>query len=155
MQVDIKQIPALRVASVRHIGPYEQIQPAFQRLSELAGPAGLFERPETQLIAIYHDDPQTTPAAMLQSDAGLVVAEGVQLPAGLDERHLRAGPHACTIHIGSYTKLGDVWSRFLHEWLPSSGRRAAASAPYEVYLNNPHDTAEADLRTELRIPLAP
>ena len=154
MQVDLKQLPALRVATIRHVGPYEHITPAFERLGALAGPAGLFERPETQLIAIYHDDPQTTAAEALRSDAGLVVAEDARLPAGVVEQRLGGGRYACTLHVGSYKTLGDTWSRFLHGWLPSSGHRAGKGPPYEVYLNNPHDTAEDQLRTELRIPIA-
>ena len=41
MDVQIKELPALRVAAVRHIGPYEEITEAFERLGEIAGPAGM------------------------------------------------------------------------------------------------------------------
>ena len=154
MQVDIKQLPALRVATVRHVGSYETISEAFEKLSAAAGAAGLFERPETQLVAIYHNDPASTPTEKLLSDAGLIVAEGVPLPDGVEEQRLAAGTYACTLHLGSYKTLGDTWSRLLHEWLPSSGRRAGSGPNYELYLNNPHEAPEDKLRTELRIPLA-
>jgi effector-binding domain-containing protein len=38
----IKTMPALRLATVPHRGPYPKIGPAFQKLGEIAGAAGLF-----------------------------------------------------------------------------------------------------------------
>ena len=36
MNVEIKQLPALRVGAVRHIGPYNQVTEAFERLHGIA-----------------------------------------------------------------------------------------------------------------------
>ena len=44
MDVDIKDMPKLRVATVRHVGPYNQIPKAFEHLGAVAGPAGLVQR---------------------------------------------------------------------------------------------------------------
>ncbi|MCY1004512.1 AraC family transcriptional regulator [Nannocystis pusilla] len=121
MHVDIETKPALRVATVTHVGPYNRISEAFARLGALAGPAGLFATPAAAMVAIYYDDPEVTPPEQLRSDAGLVVPEGVDLPAGLGEQRLPAGRYARTTHIGPYTQLGDAWSRLMGEWLPRSG----------------------------------
>ena len=40
------------------------------------------------------------------------------------------------------------------DWLPRSGRRVGSGRSYEVYRNNPQDTAQEDLRTDLYLPLA-
>ena len=40
----------------------------------LAAPARLFERPGAQMVALFYDDPDTTPADQLRSDAAVVVA---------------------------------------------------------------------------------
>jgi hypothetical protein len=37
MNVEIKALPALRVATLRHVGPYNRISEAFGRLGPLAG----------------------------------------------------------------------------------------------------------------------
>src|SRR5262245_55967044 len=75
MDVEIKDMPELRVATVRQTGPYNQIPKAFERLGAIAGAAGLIRQAST-MIAIYHDDPESTPQDQLRSDAGLVVPEG-------------------------------------------------------------------------------
>jgi AraC family transcriptional regulator len=154
MQVEIRKYPALRVGTVRHIGPYLQINHAFARLGELAAPARLFERPGAQMVALFYDDPDTTPADQLRSDAGVVVAPDVELPNGLTERCIAAGDYASTTHVGPYETLGDTWARFMGEWLPASGRRIGDGVSYEVYHNTPMDTPKEQLRTEIRIPLA-
>jgi AraC family transcriptional regulator len=153
MNVTIEEMPELRVATVAHVGPYNRISEAFQRLGEIAGPAGL-ERGEAMMLAIYHDDPETTPADQLQSDAGITVPEGVPLPHGLVEKRLPKGRYASTTHAGPYTKLGDTWSRLMGEWLPKSGKRVGEGTTYEVYRNNPSNAAPHELRTDLYLPIA-
>ena len=154
MQVNIRELPEMRVAAVRHIGPYNQIPEAFGRLGEIAGPAGLFQKPEAAMIALYHDDPESTPQDQLRSDAGIVVGKDTKLPSQLDEHRLPAGKYAVTLHVGPYEQLPDVWQRFLGDWFPSSGHRAAESPSYELYLNDPSRTPKDQLRTEIRVPLA-
>ena len=155
MDVEIKTLPELRVAAVRHIGPYNQISEAFERLGQVAGRAGLIQQPRTEMVALYYDDPESTPADQLRSDAGLTVPEDTTLPDGLSEHRVPAGKYASTVHVGPYEQLGDAWARMMGEWLPSSGRRISEDAPsYEVYLNNPMTTPKNELRTEIRIPVA-
>jgi AraC family transcriptional regulator len=153
MNVAIKEMPELRVATVRHIGPYNQIPKAFERLGAVAGPAGLIRQYGT-MIAIYHDDPETTPLDRLRSDAALIVAEDARLPEGLVEQHIPAGRYAMTVYVGPYEQLGDMWARLLGEWVPASGNRIGDGVSYEIYRNTPADTPKQELRTELYVPLA-
>jgi AraC family transcriptional regulator len=154
MQVEITHMPARRIASVRHIGPYNQISKAFERLGQVAGPAGLFRAPEAAMVGIYYDDPDSVPSDQLRSDAGLVVSADAKLPEGLSEQHLPAGRYAKTIHTGPYEQLGDAWARLLGEWLPASGHRLGAGPSFELYRNTPMDVPKEQLVTELYAPLA-
>jgi len=154
MNVEIKQMPALRVAAVHHVGPYSGISDAFARLGEIAGRAGLIDTRPT-MLALYYDDPEVTPEAELSSDAAIVVPESAKLPPGLDQHRLPAGRYACTLHIGPYEQLGDAWSRFMGQWLPQSGERMTEGASFEIYLNTPGEVPKEELRTEIYIPLAP
>jgi AraC family transcriptional regulator len=154
MLVDVQDMPELRVAAVSHVGPYNTIYEACRRLGELAEPAGLHEHPGAALVAIWHDDVETTPAAELRSDAGLVVPAEVTLPNGLHELRIPAGMYARTTHRGPYTLLGDTWARFMGEWLPQSGRRVGSGVTYELYRNTPATAAPEALLTDLYLPVA-
>jgi AraC family transcriptional regulator len=153
MKVEIEQRPALRVATVRHVGPYHLIVEAFSRLDGAAREGGLLG-PEAALLGIYHDDPETTPAPQLRSDAGLVISRKAKVPAGLGELRLPAGRYARTRHRGSYRRLGDTWAQLMGEWLPGSGRRVGKGMAYEHYLNTPAEVPEAELVIDLYLPLA-
>lgn len=133
MKVEIEQKPAQRVAALTHVGPYNMISQAFARLGAVVGPAGLRAQPGAQMVAIYHDDPEATPAAELRSDAGIVVPDGIALPAELHEVRLPEGRYARTTHVGPYDTLGDTWSRLMGGWLPESGERVGSGVTYEAY----------------------
>jgi AraC family transcriptional regulator len=154
MDVTIEQRPALRAAGLRPVGPYDQISEAFGRLGQIAGRAGLFAQPGAAMIAIYHDNPQSTPAAELRSDAAVVVAEDVKLPLELTEQRVDGGRYACTIHVGPYEKLPETWAMLMRQWLPANKLRMADGPSYELYLNNPMQVPPEQLRTQICIPLA-
>jgi AraC family transcriptional regulator len=154
MQVEIKRVDEQRVAAIRHHGPYLQINEAFGKLGQIAGPAGLFQDPDAKMVGLFYDDPDTTPPEDLRSDAGLVVGRSTRIPDGLNERRIPAGDYASTLHLGPYEQLPDTWARFMGEWLPSSGYRLADDGvSYELYLNDPSRVPKDQLRTEIRIPV--
>ncbi|MGE6757824.1 AraC family transcriptional regulator [Corallococcus interemptor] len=154
MDVVLKQMPALRLATVPHVGPYSRISEAFQKLGQLAGAAGLLRQREVTMLGVYHDVPETTPQEQLRSEAAVVVPEEAVLPEGLGERRLAAGRYASTVHVGPYTELGDVWGRLMGQWLPDSGHRVGEGVSFEIYRNTPMEVPPAELRTELYVPLA-
>jgi AraC family transcriptional regulator len=139
---------------VPHEGPYHQIGKAFQRLGSIAGPAGLFQQPGAVMIAIFHDDPDTTPQDQLRSHAGIVVPENVQLPEGLVEQRTPDGRYAKAEHVGPYEQLPDAWARLKSEALPTASHRIGARPSYEIYRNDPTHVPKQELRTELYVPIA-
>lgn len=149
MDVTIKNQPELRVAGIRHIGPYHEIGRAFGSLGGIAGkpPDG------ARMIAIFHDDPDTTPTDKLRSDAALALPQAAKAPNGLIEQRIPAGRYATVVHKGPYEDLPNLWAQLRKEWLPANGHKAA-NPSYEIYLNNPMTTPKPDLLTELYLRLA-
>src|SRR5262245_28868407 len=121
MSLEIRTLTAKRLAAVEHTGPYNQIGPSFRELGRLAGQGGLFAYPVARMVGVYHDDPRSTPAEQLRSAAGVIVPEGVAIPAGLVELRIDEGTFAVLTHTGSYMGLPDAWAR-AHREVPSTGR---------------------------------
>ena len=152
MDVEITTQPAMRAVAVRHVGPYNGIGEAFGRLGDIAGGAGILG-PSTTMIAIYHDDPRSTPAEQLRSDAAVVVPQDARVPQGLTELTVPAGRYARATHVGPYDKLGEAWEQLMGEWLPQSGHKSGGGVAYEVYRNNPMNARPADLITDIYVPV--
>ena len=70
MQIELEQLPQLRVATLTHVGAYNQIGEAFARLGPIAAAAGLFALPGAMMLAMYDDDPDGKPVEELRSRAG-------------------------------------------------------------------------------------
>ncbi len=152
MQVEIVNQPSMRVAAVRHIGPYTEVSEAFERLSKIAGEAGLFA-PGVLMLGLYHDDPNTIPANELRSDAALTIGDGVKSPDGTAEMTVPAGRYAKLVYTGPYSGLPGAWGE-VTSWVQKGGEKMTASMSYELYLNDPTDTAPEDLITEIYLPLS-
>jgi AraC family transcriptional regulator len=149
MEVTIVTQPDLRVAGIRHIGPYTEIGREFGRLGgQLKGPppAG------SQMIAVYHDDPDATAADQLRSDAAITLPGNTSGPMGLIEQHVPAGRYAKTVHKGGYEALPDSW-KALKEWATKNGHTMAHPG-YEIYVNNPMTTEKEGLLTEIYLRLS-
>jgi AraC family transcriptional regulator len=153
MQITLQPLPALRLATVEHVGPFNQIGAAFEKLSAIAGRAGLFAHPGAMMIATYDDDPEGKPAEELRSRACISIPDGIPLPAGLEEQRIPAATYACYTHIGGYDVLGDVWSRFMGEALPASGHMLADGPALEIYRSDMRTTPMAEWRTDLMAPV--
>ena len=148
VNVVVEDLPERKVLAVTHVGPNNMIGEAFRRLASIAGPLGLMSRGVA--VAISHDDPEVTPAADLRSSAGLIVANDVPTPDGLEEVRIPAGKYARATHVGHYATLGDSWDRLMGTWLPTSGHRVAARYAYEVYRIADHSRPN-ELETDLYI----
>lgn len=145
MDVTIANQPELRIAGIRHIGPYNQIGKEFGRLGGiLKGPPP----PGSQMIALFHDDPSITPPDKLRSDAALTLPANAHAPDGLIEQRVPAGRYARAVHKGGYEGLPAAWTALKNEWLPKSGHKMGHPS-YEVYLNNPMTTEKSELLTEI------
>jgi AraC family transcriptional regulator len=153
MQIAIETLPALRVATVVHVGPYSQIGSAFAKLAPIAGQAGLFANPGAMMIATYDQDPARIPAEELRSRAGITIPEDAPLPEGTEEQRIAGGTYARHTHIGGFENLGDVWSRFTSEALPVTGRPIADGPAIEIYRSDMRTTPKEELRTDLLVPL--
>jgi DNA gyrase inhibitor GyrI len=154
MNVDIRTIESIRVAYLRAIGPYPQEFPKlWPKFGQLAGQRGLF-KPSVKMISLCHDNPKTTPADQLRGDACVSVDDAYQGDDVLKIETIDGGRYAVAQHIGPYASLHKTWSALASEWMPTSGQTPRNAPSFEIYLNSPGGTPEAELLTEIYIPIA-
>ena len=152
-QVTIKIIDDIDLITLPHRGAYNTIGKTFEKLTVKAATAGLLG-PDSQMFAIYYDDPEIVPQADLRSAAAFT-------PGGTDQPiaeefeavTVAGGRHAVLIHEGPYSDLATSYQWLFGVWLPDSGEEAGDRPCFETYLNDPTQTAPSDLLTEIHLPL--
>jgi AraC family transcriptional regulator len=152
LEASVRRMEPLRVAYVRHVGPYEAVGQAWQKLMMWAGMNGLLG-PGVRLLGISHDDPVITPPERLRYDAAIVVGEGVKGSGEVGIQEVADGDYAVTVHRGPYDTLSTTYSRLCGEWVAASGRELRDGPPVEFYLNDPSVTPAQDRLTEIWMPL--
>ena len=152
--VTIENAPARRLAAHEHIGPYDEVSKSYEKVSAIFTTRNLWSTARG-MVGIYYDDPSTVPPAQLRSHAAIELANGAAVPEGLEEVRIEGGESAILLMKGAYSGLKDAYEWLYGQWLPQSGRMPADQPSYEVYLNSPMDTAPAELRTQICVPLQP
>ncbi|HOD67056.1 MAG TPA: GyrI-like domain-containing protein [candidate division Zixibacteria bacterium] len=149
----MQRLNPIRVAYMRHIGPYHEVGPTFTRLCQWAGERGL-SRSGLRLIGASWDNPAVVPAALLRYDACIEVEEDFHPVDEIPVQTFPGGEYAVYRHVGPYSGLAEAFRRLLYEWLPSSGRHSRGGACLEIYAPQDHAvTPPAELITDLLIPV--
>ncbi|MEO1681374.1 MAG: AraC family transcriptional regulator [Pseudomonadota bacterium] len=150
--VDIRSTPDKRLAALAHQGDYAEGSIAYQKVATIISAGDHWARTRG-MAGVYYDDPDVTPAENLRSHAG-VLWEGGSVPEGLEEVQLAGGRYAVLHYKGPYAGLSEAYRYLYGQWLSSSQESLRDAPSFEHYLNDPTDTAPADLLTDIYMPLA-
>jgi AraC family transcriptional regulator len=151
--VEVRDVPSVQLAGVAHRGSYMLVGKAFEAAYTRIAAQGL-ARADMRWLAVYEDDPSAVPEKQLSSRAGLSLPPGAQAQPPLEPFTLGGGPCAVLRHRGPYATMRAAYQWLYGRWLVQSGLEAANLPVFEEYLNNPRDTAPADLLTDIFLPLA-
>jgi AraC family transcriptional regulator len=150
--VEVKDLTPIRVAFLRHVGPYNQVGATWSRLMTWVGTRGLFG-PNIKLLGIVYDDPDVTPADKIRYEAAVTVGSLVQPEGEFGVMDLTGGTYAVATYKGPYEDLGKTYQRIYGGWLPQSGYNLRDVPAFEQYLNSPLNTKPEDLVTLIHVPL--
>lgn len=154
MELRVEHFPGRRIAYLRAVGPYwDVVGPAFDRLFAIAGPRGWLAKPGALILATYLDSPRDVPLEQLRSDVAVTVDDAVEPEGDLLVRAMAPGKFAVFTHIGPYAGLRDAW-QIAHGKVHQAGLAfRAAGECFEIYLNDPDNTPETELRTDIYLPV--
>ena len=130
--IQVKEMPAMDLVYCRHVGPFDQIGGAYEKLFKWAGPRGLLRFPDTKTLTVYHDDPSVVDPEKVRQSACITVEGDVKTEGEFGNMHLPGGKFA----VGSFkvdpTQFGEAWDAVCR-WIADSGYQPADGYPYEYY----------------------
>ena len=157
--VEVKDMPEMHVAYVRHIGPYKGDQALFARLFNKlmawAGPRGLLRFPETKVLTVYYDNPDITDERKLRTDACITMPEDTQAEGEIGKTTIPAGKYAIAHFEITPDQYQDAWNAVYGGWLPESGYQPEDGPCYELYLNDPEEHPEGKHIVDICMPVKP
>lgn len=154
VKVDIINVEMTRIAVKEHIGPVEKLNNAVSQFIEWRKETGLSPKNTSRTFGIAYDNPDTTEPMQFRFDIGGEVKSDIpENSYGIVTKTIPGGRCAVVRHLGSHARLGESIYPIYRDWLPKSGEELRDFPLYFHYLNLLPDIAEADLITDIYLPL--
>ena len=156
MRVAIRELPACRVAYMRHVGPYGAggIPALWVRFRKWMSTRGLGEATSLR-IGIGHDDAWVTPPEKCRYDACVVVAPDFAGDRLVNVKELPGGRYGVSRYSGTARRISRAWDALYRSWLPDSGYEPDDRPCLELYRGTPQVGRPAILRADLCVPVRP
>lgn len=156
MKVITKKIKPMRVAYVRHVGPYEDTRKTwFDITARLWLDKQLRKR--SVFIGIGHDNPSVTPAAELRYDACVTVDKKYEPKKPLKLQTIAGGDHAVVKNCPA-GKIKDAFQHLYGKWLAQSSRELRPAPGFVVLVDAQNLNAHRKKRRDtfdIYMPLQP
>lgn len=85
--------------------------------------------------------------------AAIPLAAAAELGSGITVTQRPACKALKVVHVGTYRHLGNAWSTGMSDMRHLKLKTDKSNPPFEVYINDPETTPEADLITEIYMPV--
>jgi len=155
--MEVKNLPKMTVAYIRHTGPYQGNDKLFQNLTEelcrWAGPRGLLGHPTAKILAVYHDDPKVTEQDKLRLSMCLTVPENTKVDGRIGKMEIAEGAYAVGRFEVNSQEFGEAWDWLYGSWLPQSGYQPDDGPCFEVYPEEPK--AGEKIKVDICVPVKP
>jgi AraC family transcriptional regulator len=159
IEVEVKDLPELNVAYIRHIGPYkadsELFAGLFEKLMGWAGPRGLLRFPGTQVLSVYHDDPKITDEDKLRTSACITIPKDTAVEGEIGKMTVPGGKFAVAKFEINSEEFEQAWDMLMGGWLPESGYQPDDRLCYELMHNNPDEHPEHKFIVDICVPVKP
>lgn len=150
--IEVKEMAALKLAYVRHIGEFNKIGEAYDKLMKWAGPRGLLNFPKTKTVTIYHDDPGITAIEKVQQSACITIENELK-PDG-EVGYLAVPASKCVVGRFEIGPEGfeDAW-KSVCLWMSESGFQPSDEHPYELYHDHQGEAENMRFVLDICIPV--
>ena len=141
--VEVKVLPKMTVAYIRHIGPYKGNDKLFEnlwnKLFSWAGPRGLIGGENFKSLIIYHDDPNVTIEDKLRMSVCITVPPATKVEGEIGKMEIEDAKYVIARFELGAQDFQEAWSWVYGQWLPTSGYQPDDKPCFEMYPEAPKD----------------
>lgn len=141
--VEVKELPKMTLAYIRHIGPYKGDEKLFEnlwnKLFAWAGPRNLIGGPDFKSLVIYHDDPNVTVEDKLRMSVCITVSKDTKVDGEVGKMELKSAKYVIARFEVTAEQFQEAWQWVYGQWLPTSGYQPDDKPCFEMYPEEPKD----------------
>lgn len=133
--VEIKEMPEMKVVYCRQIGPFHLIGEAYGKLAQWAVPRGLYIPNVTKTVTVTHDDPSVTDLDKVRQSACILVSGEVKVEGEIGKMTIPGGRYVVGHFELGMDEFQKAWNTMCH-WFTESGYQQGDGCTYELYHND-------------------
>ena len=141
--VEVRELPKMTLAYIRHIGPYKGDSKLFEKLwnklFNWAGPRGLIGGKDFRSLIIYHDDPNITGEDKLRTSVCITVPHETEVDGEIGKMELEAAKYVIARFEVRENEFQLAWDWVFGHWFPVSGYQPDDKPCFEMYPEEPKD----------------
>lgn len=150
--VEVKEMPELKLVQVRHQGPYKEIGKAFNTLLNWAGPRGFLNFPKTKMAGIYYDSPRVTDESKMESSACITIEEDVEVSGEVSKITIPKGKFAVGRFEIGLDEFEKAWNS-MSLWIPENNFELRNGHFHEIYHNDAQQHPKGLFIVDICIPV--
>jgi AraC family transcriptional regulator len=160
VSIEVKEMSDLHVAYIRHTGPYkgdsDLFESLFNKLMTWAGPRNLLKFPDSQVLSVYHDNPEITDESKLRLSACITIPENTTVDGEIGKMTIEGGKYVFARYelIGS-DEYEKAWDTLMGKWFPESGYQPDNKPCFELYHNDPKEHPQGMHIVDICVPVKP
>jgi len=152
--IQVKDMPGMDLVYCRHIGPFNEIGQAYEKLMRWAGPRGLIRGPETKTVTVYHDDPKVVEPDKVKQSACITVEGEVKTEGEFGLMHVPGGKYVVGSFVITPDHFSEAWDTVCR-WLADSGYQPADGYTYEYYPKEHEEGPPPVFTVDICVPVKP
>lgn len=138
VNIEVKEMPEMKAVYVRHIGAFNQIGEAYEKLSKWAYPRELYTPNVSKSATVIHDDPMVTEIEKVRQSACIIIEKDVKVEGEIGKLTIPAGKYAVGHFEIGFADFEKAWNSMCN-WFVESGYQQGDGCTYELY-HNDHTT---------------
>ena len=149
-KIEVRNMPAIDVAYVTHVGPFQEIGNAYGKLMRWAGPKGLIGG---KTITVYHDDPNITDISKVRQSACIELKQPAKASGEVNTTTIKEGNYAVGKFEIAFSEFERSWQSMM-VWINEKGYETnPENAYYEIYHNDFNTHPEKKCIVEICVPV--
>jgi AraC family transcriptional regulator len=154
--VEVKELPKMTVAYIRHIGPYKGDEKLFEKLwnklFSWAGPRNLLKQPDMKSLVVYHDDPNVTVQDKLRLSTCITVPAETRVDGEVGKMEIEGGNYVVARFEVTGQEFQQAWDWIYGQWFPTSGYQPDDKPSFEMY---PEEPKNGKYLVDICVPVKP